>query len=354
MRRFVTLLLAVIMVLSFGMTSASAFMVTPKDGELETQVSPEGLLAQPEPRAVLTGDETLDFVENGEGEDNGTVWISWNTHAYSKYGCSTASINYSNPSSSNIGVTLAIGIFDENLITYFGTTFRTEEEINELAVKGYEALQSGLNISSATNLISEGHFVGMTEADVIALDKEALAASLAETGFLGLDKDTLMALTEEEVLGWDEVAKLTLAELGGYDMDQYYQEIGKTGVINPGYTLYEVDLYTLPGRISLAKGEYEVVFVLQGFDAIKNQLSDVIIHLPVILEVEEDLTEELMADYDITCATRIDDGKVHREEVVVEEVDESGEEVTEDEDIEVATPVEPEPEYRGVTVTSDD
>lgn len=310
MKKFVTLFFTVVLVLSFGVSSAFAVQIS-KNGEFTITPAPEEPLATPDPRAVVVGETDVEFVENGELEDDGTVWISWNGKAYAKYGCVTADINYTNPSSSNIGVTLTVGIFDGDLITYFGTTFRPEDEVNELASKGYEALQNGIALGNAGRMITNGYFVGLTETEVAELEKEQIIEYLIQEEVFDMDKETLMALTEEDVLAWDEVSKLTLAQLGGYDFEEYYMEIGEAGVINPGYALYQVDLFTFPGKISLAKGEYEAVFVLQGYDAIKNSLSDFIIHLPIELCIEEDLPEELCEEYDITVATRIDDGKIH-------------------------------------------
>lgn len=348
MKKFVTLFLAVVLVFSFGISSAFAVQID-KDGNFQSTPVPEEPLATPDPRAVVVGETDVDFVENGELEDDGTVWISWNGSAYAKYGCVTADINYTNPSSSNIGVTLTVGIFDGDLITYFGTTFRPEDEVNELATKGYEALQNGIALGNAARMITNGHFEGLTETEVAELEKDQIVDYLVEENFMEIDKEAWMALTEEEVLAWDEVSKLTIAQLGGYSFDEYYMEVGEAGVINPGYALYQVDLFTLPGRISLAKGEYEAVFVLQGFDANKNQLSDFIIHLPIELYVEEDLPEELCKEYDITVATRIDDGKIHKEKVEVEEEEQVEEETTAETE-EESEQVEKEVVEKGVTV----
>ena len=306
MKRLLVMFLAVVLVMSFGMSSAFAVGILPKDEEVEETQVPTEPLATPDPRAVLIGGERTDFVQNGEDEDKGTVWISWNGHGYAKYGCTTASINYTNPSSSNIGVTLKVAIFDRDLITYFGRTFRPEEEINELAIKGYEALQNGINIAAATNLISQGYFEGYNETGAATFGKEKLAEELSKVGFIGKTKEELINLTENEVYEFDEVTKLTLAQLGGYSFAEFYMVIGEAGVVNPGYALYEVDLHTLPNRISIPKGEYEAVFVLQGYDAEKNQLSDFYIHLPIGLSIEDDLPEELQAEYGITLAERID------------------------------------------------
>ena len=306
MKRVLVMFLAMVLIMSLGMSSAFAVDILPKDEEVEATEAPTEPLATPDPRAVSVGGDRTEFVENGEGEDKGTVWISWNGQGYAKYGCTTASINYTNPSASNIGVTLKVAIFDRDLITYFGTTFRPEEEINELAVKGYEALQNGINIAVATNLISQGYFEGYNEAGAATFDKEKLAEELSKVGFIGKTKEELINLTEEDVYEFDEVTKLTLAQLGGYSFAEFYMVIGEAGVVNPGYALYEVDLHTLPDKVAIPKGEYDAVFVLQGYDEEKNQLSDFFIHLPIVLNIEEDLPEELQVEYCITLAERID------------------------------------------------
>lgn len=306
MKKVLVTFVTVVLMMSLTMSSAFAIDIMPKDEETTATEVPTEPLATPDPRAVLVGGEGSDHVENGEDEDKGTVWISWNGQGYAKYGCTTASINYTNPSSSNIGVTLKVGIFDRDLITYFGTTFRPEEEINELAIKGYEALQTGINIAVATNLISQGYFDGYNETGATTFEKEKLAEELGKMSFIGMTKDELMNLTEEDVYTFDEITKLTLAQLGGYSFNEFYMEIGEAGVINPGYALYEVDLHTLPGRIAIPKGVYDAVFVLQGYDDVINQLSDVHIHLPITLNIEEDLPNELQVEYGITLAERID------------------------------------------------
>ena len=43
-----------------------------------------------------------------------------------------------------------------------------------------------------------------------------------------------------------------------------------------------------------------------AYDANKNELSDFFIHLPITLQIAEDLPEELQIEYGITLATRID------------------------------------------------
>lgn len=306
MRRLFWLLLVVFLVTTMSTTSL-ALEIMPKNGQYDPGEKPDEPIVTPDPRAVLTGSEETDYIENGEWEDAGTVWVEWNDTAYATYGCSTADINYTNPNRSNIGVTLSIGIFDGDMITYFGTTFRPEKELLELAMRGYKALQDGIYISDADYLVAEGGiFEGMDSKEISNLDKDELTYILGNQEFIGMNQEELMNLSEDDVNSLSEIDKLTLAQLGGYNFYTYCVILGEAGVINPGYTLYQVDLHTLPGRITIPKGEYKAVFVLNGYDANKNELSDFFIHLPITLEVEEDLPEELQIEYSVTLATRID------------------------------------------------
>lgn len=306
MKRFVKLL-AGFLVIAFFTSTALAIEIIPKNGIYEPSQEPIEPIVTPDPRAVLIGSEETDYVENGEFEDTGTVWVYWNDTAYSKYGCSIADINYTNPNRSNIGVTLSIGIFDGDMIEYFGTTFRTDEEVQKYAMMGYEALQDGISLSNASYLVAEnGIFEGMTEEEVSLLGKSEIAEFLGDKNFIGMTKEELMSLDEEKVKELSEINKLTLAQLGGYNFYTYCVIIGEAGVINPGYALYQIELYTLPGVITIPKGEYRAVFVLNGYDANKNELSDFFIHLPITLQIAEDLPEELQIENGITLATRID------------------------------------------------
>lgn len=291
----------------FLMTSAMAVEVIPKNGIYEPEEVPKEPIATPDPRAVLVGSEETDFIENDAHEDAGTVWVYWNGSAYSKYGCSIADINYTNPNRSNIGVTFSVGIFDGDMIEYFGTTFRTDEEVQEFAMMGYEALQNGIYASNASYLVQEGGiFEGMEPEEIASFSKEEIAKILGEKLFIGMTEEEFMSLDEATVKGLTELEKLTLAQLGGYNFYTYWVSIGEAGVINPGYALYQIELHTLPGLITIPEGEYKAVYVLNGYDAIKNELSDFFIHLPVTLYVDEDLPEDLQREYGITLATRID------------------------------------------------
>ena len=306
MKKFVSLL-AVLLTFTFFSSSALAIEIIPKNGVYEPSQEPAEPIVTPDPRAVLVGSEENDYVENGEFEDTGTVWVYWNDTAYSKYGCSIADINYTNPNRSNIGVTLPVGIFDGDMLKYFGTTFRTEEEVQEYAMMGYDALQNGISLSNASYLVVEnGIFEGMTEEEVSLLGKSEIAEFLGDKNFIGMNEEELMSLDEEKVKELSEINKLTLAQLGGYNFYTYCVIIGEAGVINPGYALYQIELFTLPGAITIPKGEYNALFVLNGYDANKNELSDFFIHLPITLQVAEDLPKELQIEYGITLATRID------------------------------------------------
>ena len=307
LKRLGTILITV--TLLFSLNSAFAIEVLQKDGEHESQPIPAEPLVTPDPRAKSLSVEgyEADYVENSELKDTGFVELHWNSTAYAKYGCSIASINYENPTRSNIGMTLSVAIFDGNLIKYFGTTYRSEEEVLELALEGLDALQNGIKISDAPLLVKEdGLFYGLTEEEVSLLTKSELIQLLVEQNFLGMSAEELNLLDEDGVKALNEIEKLTLAQLGGYNFYTFYQKIGETGVINPGYAIYEVELQTLPGMLVIPKGEYEGIFVLNAFDEYRNELSDFFIHLPITLKIAEDLPEELQEEYGVSLAVRID------------------------------------------------
>lgn len=306
MKRMVILVVALI--LACMTTTAFAIEVLPKDGMRTPKQVSEIPIVTPEPRAVQVGGEKEKLVENTEFEDHGTVWVEWNGTAYADYGCTTAKINYTNPTRSNIGVTLAVAIFDSDLVTYFGTTFRPVEEQISLATKGLEALKSGITVSTASKLVTNNdYFKGMSAEDVSAMSSEDLIKFLGEKNFIGKTTEELQKLDEANLNELDELQRLELAQLGTYNPYEFYQKIGgETGVINPGYALYEVDLYTLPGRIVIPMGEYNAVFVLNGYMADKNELSDFFIHLPIKLQIKEDLPASLQEQYSVNLVSRVD------------------------------------------------
>lgn len=301
-------ILALVLVLACMTTSAFAIEVLPKDGMRTPKQVDEIPIVTPEPRAVLVETERDKLVENTEFEDQGTVWVEWNGKVISDYGCSTAKMNYTNPTRSNIGVTLALAIFDTDLVKYFGTTFRTLEEQVDMANTGLEALRSGITLSTASKLVANNdYFLGMTAEELNAMSSEDLIKFLGDKSFIGMTAEELKTLDEAGLLELDELQRLELAQLGTYNPNEFYQKIGgETGVINPGYALYEIDLYTLPGKNVLPKGEYTAVFVLNGYMEDKNELSDFFIHLPIELQVKEDLPVELQEEYSVNLLSRID------------------------------------------------
>lgn len=308
MKKTCYLMLVLMLVLMVVGTTASAIEVLPMNG---THTSEEGLtepIVTPDPRAVKVGSDRDELVENDEFEDHGTVWVEWSGRAISLYGCTTAKINYTNPTRSNIGVTLSMAIFDEDLLRYFGTTYRSEEEQLELAMTGLKALKEGITPSSATKLLTiTEYFEGMTEKEIDELSPEELVNRLAEHGFLGMTAEELFALDENGLREFTEVERLEVAKIGIYNPEEYYLLIGEDALINPGYAIYEIDLYSLPGRLVLPKGEYDAAFVLNGYMADKNEMSDFFIHLPITLVVQKDLPEELQEEYSLELAVRIDE-----------------------------------------------
>lgn len=306
--RLLTMMVTVTMMLC-SFHSALAMEVFAKDEEIVLQTPQPEPLVTPDPNQVELPPELADspYVENDVLEDTAKLELHWNGTAYAKYGCTTASMSYENTTYSNIDIKLIVGIFDEDMLRYFGTTFRSEEEQNELAMEGYEALQSGITLSSAYKLVELGYFGELSAEEIAGLTKSELVSILGEQLFAGMTEEELNLLSEEGVKNLTELNKLTLAQLGSYDFSTFYTEMGETGAIEPGHAIYQVDLHTIPGwLLTLPWGEYEAVFVLNAYDKVKNEFSDVFIHLPVTIVIEEDLPEELQLEYGVSLAERID------------------------------------------------
>lgn len=277
------------------------------DRNASKTMAPTAPLVTPDPRVIKAGTEREDLVQNGENEDTGTVWVTWSGKARTMYGCTTMSMRYTNPTRSNIGVTLKVAIMDDKLLKYFGTTFKSEEMLNTLALGGLTALNEGIKLSPEIEFRNLGKvFEGINIYDLVALDKTELCKILGKKGFLGMDEEALNNLDEETVLEFNEVQKLELAQLCGYNFETNYCEIAEAGLINPGFKLCEIDLHTLPNRGVLPKGEYEATYVLNGFDASKNEFSDFDITLPVDIMVKEDLPEEMQRQYGVFLLERVD------------------------------------------------
>lgn len=303
-------------------STASAIQILPKDGTYEhKEVAPEPIVT-PDPRAVQLGAKKDDLIENGELEDRGTVWISWNGKVYSLYGCALrdddpeeelhdatkAKMNYTNPLSSNIGVTLKLAIFDNKMMEYFGTTYRSVSEQIELAKTGLAALENGISLGTAYTLVENtDYFEDMTFEEVNALSREELCEILGSKNFIGKNADELYLLEESDLEGLTEAERLELATLGIYNPLTYSYIIAENGLINPGNALYETDLMTLPDGSILPKGEYEGVFVLNGYAADKNEMSDMFVNLPITIIIREDMPEELLDVFGLTLALRIDE-----------------------------------------------
>jgi len=290
-------------------SQALAISVIPKDGIYTPEEVPVEPLVTPDPKAVKMGGTGI-LVENSEYEDSGKIWISFG-HAIADYGCVPARVNYVNQSRSNKGVVITLRISDAELLRAFGTTFKYEDELNELALNGYRALQNGITLSVANNLTLKKDEINsydrvLSDFDaetVYAMDRNELIWNLGLRNFLGRTAEQLQVLTEEDVYGLDEMGKLMLAHLGGYNFDEYSLSIAEGGLINPGYALYEMDLHNLPGMYVIPKGKYYVFYELQGYDPEKNEMSDFHINLPIVLEVKEDLPQEYLEQYDLKLAT---------------------------------------------------
>lgn len=307
MKKTFCLFLTLCLFLSACISTALAVEVLPMNGSYTPEETPTEPIVTPDPRAVQVGSDREDLIENGEFEDQGTVWVEWSGTAISLYGCTTAKINYTNPSRSNIGVTMAMAIFDEDLIEYFGTTFRSKEEQIALAKTGLEALNEGISLGSASKMVTiTNYFEGLTSEEVEALSPEELVNLLGEKNFIGMNAEELQNLKEEDLANLSEEELLELAKLGDYNPKEWYYVIGQNALINPGWAIYEIDLYTLPGLLVLPKGEYKAVYVLNAYMEDKNEMSDFFIHLPITLKVQDDLPEDLQKEYGVTMAVRID------------------------------------------------
>ena len=349
MRKKLFTIVAIALMAIIPVNTAFAVEVLPNNGEESTQEAetekdvPEEPLAKPDPNEVKVSSSDAHYVQNEERQDSGTVKLEWNGSAYSKYGCSTADINYTNTLDSNIDVKLSVGIFDGDLLEYFGTTFRTEKEINDLALKGFEALKSGISVSNAAKLVELGYFGERNAEEIAKLGRIRRYFILGQQKFANLSTFDLFQLTEDKVKEMSEKDKLTLAQLGGYEFDKRYAIIGETnGYIEPGYAIYKVDLnqligdgfyevedsagnttempyglrggnITLPRRVKIHEDgtketiSYNAVYILNAFDKEKNEFSKVFIHLPIDLYVEEDLPEELQKEYNVTLAELVTD-----------------------------------------------
>lgn len=320
MKRRLFWLVSLILVM-MSSTASAGISVLPKDGVYTPKEIVEEPLVTPDPRAVQIAGERENLVVNNEFEDKGTVWVEWNGKVYSLYGCTLtdddpeeklhnatkAKMNYTNPSRSNIGVTLKLAIFDADLIDYFGTTYRSESEQIELAKTGLKSLKEGINLSTASKLtnITE-YFEGLTYEQVSELTSEELTALLGSKNFIGKTDEELRALEETDLVGLTELERLELAKFGDYNPFEYYYVIAENGLINPGNAIYETDILTLPDMSILPKGEYDAVFVLNGFAEDLNELSDVFVHLPIKLSVKEDMPEDLLEVFGLSLAIRID------------------------------------------------
>lgn len=255
-------------------------------------------------RAVMLT-EGAKFVENEEGTDSGLIQYYWNPEVYAMYGCTMATLNYENPIASNMGVIVSIVVYDNELLEKFGTTFRSEEECTELALKGLSVLKNGVyDSNTAADLFFKGYIPSDYITVNVDLPSEELVKRLADAGFLKMTEEELLSLNEEKVLELSELEKLQLAELGGYSFDKYYHVIAETGVINPGYAVYNTPLYTFEDGIALPKGTYNGDFFVQAYDKNSNKISDMAMNFFAIINVQEDLPEGFCQEYGITLAAK--------------------------------------------------
>ena len=114
---------------------------------------------------------------------------------------------------------------------------------------------------------------------------------------MGLSTEEFLTLSEEKVRNFSEKDKLRLALLDDYDTTKSYQILGETGIIYPGYAIYEVDFHELYECIVLPKGDYCGTFVLTGYSDVKKEFSNFDMCIPVTIHVEENLPQELQEQF---------------------------------------------------------
>lgn len=257
-----------------------------------------------EPNAIKVADEEPVFIENEEHTDGGRLELRWNGNIYAQYGCSVATIKYTNPIRSNQGVKVAVAISDEKMLEYFGTTFKSEEECTELAFKGLEILKSGdIPLNNLQKMYNKKVFT--TYEPTTSISGEELAQILGSESFLGMTAEQLLLLKTDDLGKFSEIDKLRLAQLGEYEIKKSFAIIGQSGVINPGYEINELKLTTFyDNKYALAAGEYSGRLLLTVYDQSKGTMSNLDVKLPLKIHIEEDLPADFCNEYDITLISK--------------------------------------------------
>lgn len=301
MKKLMTAAISILLMLSL---SGLAMAISFENGNLVEPVSLE--LGEADPKAVQVEEQVVDHVENGEHEDTGDVFVRWSKGATVKYGCDLASIDYTNPGRSNMGVKLELMLYDDQAFKYFGTTFRSEEELNALAVAGLEALKLGApNVWTMDKLLMKG--IVVTDQYEYPVSYEDLLDIIVENGYLGYTKEQWLALDEETILRMPEYEKLMIAQFGDYKFKLgNFLSLGETGVLPQGYAINEIQLHTFGDNYTLPAGNYNAQFWIVGYDALKGEYSKFGSSVPVTLHVQQDLPKNLQEEYGIKLAVRVD------------------------------------------------
>ena len=256
--------------------------------------------------ATQVEEQTVEFANNSKGKDSGDVFIRWGQDVFAAFGCSLMEMYYINPGYSNLGVKVELILTDDNLTELFGTTFKSNKELNELALAGFRAMQVGvLNKDAMSRLVIKG-VVATNEYDY-PLSYVDFAKVLVENNYLGYSLDDWLGMTEEKLLALNEYEKLMIAQFGDYKFYRGgYLSLGETGIINPGYEItimqlhtFGEDDYVLPG------GDYAASLLITPYDAERDEYSKISTKVPVMLHVEQDLPKELQEEYGIKLAVKV-------------------------------------------------
>ena len=303
MKKICTLYLLVVIVVIFSTVSIAEDVAQISFSDNEVIYYREREVGETEENAVKVADSDSEFVDNEEGKDSGLVQFYWNPEIYVVYGCSVATMTYENPIKSNLGVKAQIAISDKTLIENFGTTFRSEAEINDFAFQGLEVLKNGVSsYSVAYGIFKNGLLPRDYLNSRVNIPSEKLIEILVQTDFMGLTSEELSNLSEESVKNFSEIEKLELAQLGGYSFKKSYHFLGTTEIVNPGYAVYNTPLFTFENNITLPKGTYTASYIMTPYDESQGDMSDMTMVFPAIINVEKDLPKDLCEQYGITLA----------------------------------------------------
>ena len=241
---------------------------------------------EPDPLAEKVEEATVPLAQNEKGTDSGDVFIQWDSDAVAEHGDDVAKIYYKNPGTSNMGVKVELVIFDNRAYEYFGTTFKSKDELNDLVMQGFAAMQNGIPDIATRDML----FVkGITKDNNFdyPLDYAGLIDVLVENDFLGFSKEDWASINRGNIKDLSEYQKLMIAQFGDYTFDRDgFVSIGETGIINPGYMITSMQLHPVgEDDFVLPAGEYNAQFHIVGYDTGKEDFSDLKINMPVVLHI---------------------------------------------------------------------